>query len=80
VGRERTVTGKGNPNELGGGRPVPEDDGVVDYMPGEQLSWGTSAGGLRSKPGHRGPGVSPCRLGDPGAVYRGGLNAAALCC
>jgi len=79
-GRER-LTGKGNPNELGGGRLVPEDDGVVDHLPGGQLSSaGTSAGGLRSKPRHRGPAVCHCRLGDPGALYGGGLNAAALCC
>ena len=73
------VTDGANPNELGGGRPVPEDVGVVDHPPGGQLSPVTSVGELRSKPRHRGPAVSPCRLGDPGALYGGGLNAAALC-
>ncbi len=35
--RERKLTDGGNPNELGGGRPVPEDDGAANHLPGKRL-------------------------------------------
>jgi hypothetical protein len=78
--RRERLTGKGNRNELGGGRAVPEDDGMVDYLPGGQTSWGTSVSGLRAKSRHRGPATSPCHLVDPGALHGGGFNATTLCC
>ena len=77
-GKERTARGKGNPNELGGGRAVPEDDGVVDYLPGDKLSSGTSVGGFRSEPRHRGPAVGSFRW-EIQACCKEGLNAAAFC-
>ena len=36
-GRERKLTDGGNPNELGGGRPVPEGEGAADRLPGKRL-------------------------------------------
>ena len=74
------MTDKGNLNKLPEGLLVLEDAGTADHLPGKRPPSDTSVGGLRSKPRHRGLAVCPCRLGDPGVLYRGGLDAAALCC
>ena len=71
---------KRNRIKLAGGLSSPEYDGGTDRLRGKRLPSATlRVGGLRPKPRHRGHADRPCGLGDLGALYGGGLDAAALC-